>query len=911
MKHSRRECEASEREYKNTNPRYRNFFQEIFTAGDEEQFQESRDFSDCIPKSIKPSEDFDTWSFDIWKGNSNLSGECVTTTFRYIFNKFKKGIYIKIKDNKLCTFLPFSKAKFFNEWSDRIHINPKFRNVIEFMRHINRMENRPFHERRVNRFINGWYANNCLVRYEFPLSEGDTGTVHLQNMFDELCQNRQVPDIELFINRRDFPMLKTDYTEPYDQMWDSETQPLVSHNYEKYFPILSSVTKNGFADLPIPTIDDWARVKSFENVFFPKTHTRNYTEEFPTLWDDKKETAVFRGGSTGIGVDIETNPRLKVAYLSKKTPKDVDGVSLIDAGITDWNLRPRKIKGEKFLKTIEIDSMPFKLVEKLNAQEQSVYKYIIHIDGHVSAFRLSIEMNMGSTILMVDSDYKMWYRHLLIPFIHYVPVKRDLSDLVDTIKWCKKNDEKCKKIAENCKIFYKKYLDKNGIFNYLQTLLVKLNTSMGVYTYAEHPLSIQLRDEYEALVKLSTLDYTFARNLYKTRLSTIDEYSGGIVVKITSDPKKKKENIHEAFIGTKEINLIRSRIPNFCKTYGLLEKGDELCVVSKKIDGISMLDWMNSDKFNFADFVIILKQLVLALEVAQKSCGFVHYDLFQWNVIIQTLEKPKTIEYILSYNKVFRLETSIIPVIIDYGKSHVIHKGKHIGFVNMFNFNYMQDVRSIFISSISNLVKRYVHVDVDFIIKGLQFISPDANISSYGQATKFVTENSSFTSMIASAETRDTRTPIDFFEHLWKPKYDICQTETNRHRAKLTTQYVFNDKINAYYFQQLLSNSVNNIDTCVFKPVTNLDDYTCVSYTEEILYNHSKCHAVLKDYRKGEDWSSLKEMLEYIITYRGEYEVSDDDREKMKIIYREILNIKTQYVKNYFANYTTLNRYSL
>ena len=36
--------------------------------------------------------------------------------------------------------------------------------------------------------------------------------------------------------------------------------------------------------------------------------------------------------------------------------------------------------------------------------EQSNYKYIIHIDGHVSAYRLGKELSLGSTILKVNKD---------------------------------------------------------------------------------------------------------------------------------------------------------------------------------------------------------------------------------------------------------------------------------------------------------------------------------------------------------------------------------------------------------------------------------------------------------------------------------------------------------------------------
>ena len=153
------------------------------------------------------------------------------------------------------------------------------------------------------------------MRYEFPLSEGDTGTHHVHDMISELCKNRKVPDIELFINRRDFHLLKTDGTEPYNHMWDDDAKPLVSHKYDRYIPILSCVTGEKFADVAIPTTEDWSRVRSFEGVSFPKTSDK-WDYDFSTFWEERKPIAVFRGSSTGVGVTIETNPRLKVAFLS-------------------------------------------------------------------------------------------------------------------------------------------------------------------------------------------------------------------------------------------------------------------------------------------------------------------------------------------------------------------------------------------------------------------------------------------------------------------------------------------------------------------------------------------------------------------------------------------------------------------
>ena len=103
---------------------------------------------------------------------------------------------------------------------------------------------------------------------------------------------------------------------------------------------------------------------------------------------------------------------------------------------------------------------------------------------------------MGCCILLVESKYKLWFRDMLEPMVHYVPVKEDLSDLIDMIKWCKANDKKCKNIAINAKNFYLKYLQKDGMLDYMQKLLIDLKNQMGVYFYnTQTSLNIQIENE--------------------------------------------------------------------------------------------------------------------------------------------------------------------------------------------------------------------------------------------------------------------------------------------------------------------------------------------------------------------------------------------------------------------------------
>ncbi len=54
------------------------------------------------------------------------------------------------------------------------------------------------------------------------------------------------------------------------------------------------------------------------------------------------------------------------------------------------------------------------------------------------------------------------------PYVDHVPVKADLSDLEEKIRWCREHDDECRKIGENAKIFYDKYVSRNALLDYVE-----------------------------------------------------------------------------------------------------------------------------------------------------------------------------------------------------------------------------------------------------------------------------------------------------------------------------------------------------------------------------------------------------------------------------------------------------------
>lgn len=717
----------------NTNPRYANYNQTHFTAGDIDQFETYRDKTNGKQPNIELKSD------NIWKdmipdnvindAYKNLTTESVDNTFLYIFNKFKKGIFIKIKDNKLAVFLPFSKHNYINEWGDMIKPPPEYKTMTEFLIYASKIQGYNIDESKINKYQNKWYANNCLVRTEFPIGEIDRCVSNLKDMLLTLCETRSLPDIELFFNRRDFPILKSDNSEAYEHIFGNEKYPLVSHRYEKYCPILSMVTTDKNLDIPFPTMEDWARVNAGKKLFAPDF--RNFSYKFNYNWSTKKNIAVFRGASTGCGVTIETNPRLKLAHMSLLYP------DIIDAGITKFNCRPRKIINSEYLQVIDPKNFSFKEIQPLSPEEQSNYKYIIDVDGHVSAFRLSLELSMGSVILLQNSKYRVWYRRYLQENVHYISIEEDLSNLVEKIKWCIEHDKECEQIAKNAKLFYDTFLTEKGILDYAQMLFVNIKKNTGNYFYnyeniqnivAEKQLSIlsmlDTNTSYKILESNLPIKYNYPRDInamnalgiYLRKHKMLKLKEEKLIKNITKTKidnielcLKKTNNFHEAineaFVGIKCINKLLRQIPNFMYTFAL--KNDILML--EYIKGVTFQKYI--EKCTINEFLSILQIILLTISVAQERIGFVHNDLTPWNIIIKEFDTPQEIIYQFR-DCIFTVNTKVLPIIIDYGKSHVIYEEFHYGFIEPFKTNLFQDAFCILITSLYEFMKRNIESKV-------------------------------------------------------------------------------------------------------------------------------------------------------------------------------------------------------
>jgi hypothetical protein len=77
------------------------------------------------------------------------------------------------------------------------------------------------------------------------------------------------------------------------------------------------------------------------------------------------------------------------------------------------------------------------------------YKYLLDIGGNGYSGRLKYLLYSKRPLIYIERDYIEYFNNDLKPFVHYIPVKEDLSDLLEQVKWMKEHEEESLKIAEN------------------------------------------------------------------------------------------------------------------------------------------------------------------------------------------------------------------------------------------------------------------------------------------------------------------------------------------------------------------------------------------------------------------------------------------------------------------------------
>lgn len=452
-------------------------------------------------------------------------------TLKYLYYHMKFGIFVMIRNQQLRIFAPFVNTDYTNTWWEHLRLQGDGTLDTYYSHKAGLYREEQIEPDRSKWWANGNIICNERTRSAAASADdhallhtsqhwGDHFLAPLRDMLAEACRTRNIPDCEFFLNKRDYPQLKINMprggvpVEPYGFIYDRDDRDpeqdvdlVPEHTFPSYAPIVSfyAAAPDRFTDVPWPSSEDW---EAACGLVFPHTfmHTRHLTPEstmgeekahretielngsprdlfteanfvkFRRGWEEGRvATAFFRGTATGGGTTIDNNQRLKVAHLShlwKDDPIKGGEEPYLDAAIVGWNLRDKKI-ADGPMTFLRPDQFGFTAGREhfTPIYEQSKYKYLVYVDGHCAACRYGFMMRLGSVILKVEPRQvadRMWYFPLLKPYHDHIPVKADLSDLEEKIKWCRDNDEKCKEIAKNAGIFYEKYVGRDALLTTLK-----------------------------------------------------------------------------------------------------------------------------------------------------------------------------------------------------------------------------------------------------------------------------------------------------------------------------------------------------------------------------------------------------------------------------------------------------------
>ncbi len=85
----------------------------------------------------------------------------------------------------------------------------------------------------------------------------------------------------------------------------------------------------------------------------------------------------------------------------------------------------------------------------LSLPDLTKYKYLIDIGGNGWSGRLKWLLFTKRPLLLVDRIYIEYFYNDLIPYVHYIPVNMNLSNLIEQVQWAINNPEKSNQIALN------------------------------------------------------------------------------------------------------------------------------------------------------------------------------------------------------------------------------------------------------------------------------------------------------------------------------------------------------------------------------------------------------------------------------------------------------------------------------
>ena len=402
----------------------------------------------------------------------------------YLYNKVGSGIYVKIKNNILVSFIPFFNKQYQNDFELTISTE-KFQTYEKYFEMYSK-EIEPFQSDIKNQLDSQkWRKDFCKIDTSYMETNNQNIYIVLRDMLQFIVNGDDIEDVEFFINLNDYPVIK-------------KTE---AHTHAK-IPILSRTSHEDYIDIASPFDLDWLIISQ---KILPTRCDNNYRNNQNISWKNKKDTAIFRGTIEGCGLKPENNNRLLLSCISKKLqgePISRDVPIILDAKFNNrW--RYNVLKGAQKIDFTQKLSYGGEIIDISNLlsspsedflENTSKFKYIISVDGFGCDKNLLYYLTSGSLVLRVDSSgtqeegFKTWIETGILKSYdinledddglnseaNYILVSLNSGHdnyIIKVLEWCHSHQEICKRVAKRSMDLFNIDTLKLQLKNYLKTFI--------------------------------------------------------------------------------------------------------------------------------------------------------------------------------------------------------------------------------------------------------------------------------------------------------------------------------------------------------------------------------------------------------------------------------------------------------
>lgn len=157
----------------------------------------------------------------------------------------------------------------------------------------------------------------------------------------------------------------------------------------------------------------------------------------------------------------------------------------------------------------------------LSLPDHCDYKYMLDLQGNGYSGRTKLLLHTNRPLFYQNRRLHEYWFWDLEPFVHYIPVKEDLSDMEEKFSWAENNPEECSKIAKTAYEFAVSNLKREDAVKRLRKIIMKLGEPKKYATITLCVLACAKNEKYKKRLLDFVDSYGFKNSNPESKLKVV------------------------------------------------------------------------------------------------------------------------------------------------------------------------------------------------------------------------------------------------------------------------------------------------------------------------------------------------------------------------------------------------------